>query len=75
MPSIDPNDLISISEAAREIGCSRKTLYKAIDDDRLNAVEVGGRKMLVRDDDFEAFEPKWRGQRVRRHQDDDSNSS
>ena len=45
-----PDDLTSFSDAAREIGCSRSTLYRAADDERLNDVEVGGRRMLVKDD-------------------------
>lgn len=75
MPSIDPSDLVSISNAAEKKNCSRTTIYRAIDDGRLTAVEVEDRKMLVRDDDFETFEPKWKGQRVRRHRDDDSDTS
>jgi excisionase family DNA binding protein len=75
MSSIDPSNLVSISDAAREKDCSRTTLYRAIDDGRLNAVEVGDRQMLIRDEDFKAFEPRWKGQRVRKHRDDDSDSS
>ena len=40
----------SLRGSAREIGCSRSTLYRAADDGRLNDVEVGGRRMLVKDD-------------------------
>ena len=75
MSSVDPSNLISISNAAEEKGCSRKTLYKAIRDGRLNGIEIDDRQMLIRDHAFEAFEPEWRGQRVRRHRDDDSDTS
>jgi excisionase family DNA binding protein len=75
MPSVNPSDLISISSAAEKKSCSRTTLYRAINDGRITAVEAAGRKMIVHDADFEGFEPRWRGQRVRRHRDDDSDSS
>lgn len=57
-------------ETATEIGdrdCGRNTLYRAVDDGRLNAVMVGDRKMLVQDDEYEAFEPKETGARVHRN--------
>ena len=59
------DDVISFSDAAREKGCSRATLYRAADDGRLNAVDVGGRRMLVQDEAWADFEPKLRGGRVR----------
>ena len=58
------DDVITFSDAAREIGCSRTTLYRAVDDGRLTAVEVGGRKMILKDDAWTAFEPKLTGGRV-----------
>ena len=75
MPSVDPSDLISISTAAETKNCSRTTIYRAIDDGRLTSVEAGGRQMVVRNAEFEDFTPQWKGQRVRRHRDDDSDSS
>ena len=68
---MDPDDLINFSDAAREIGCSRTTLYRAADDGRLNDVEVGGRRMLVKDDAGETFEPILTGARVRKLSDED----
>ncbi|PSQ96949.1 MAG: excisionase [Bacteroidetes bacterium SW_9_63_38] len=68
---MDPNDLISFSDAAREIGCSRTTLYRAADDGRLNDVEVGGRRMLLKDEAWEEFEPRLKGARVRKLSDED----
>lgn len=68
-----PDDLLSISDAAREIGCSRTTLYRAIGDGRLTGVEVGGRKMIVRDEAWEDFEPNPVGARAQKiEQEDDS---
>ena len=71
---MDPDDLISFSDAAREIGCSRTTLYRAADDGRLNDVEVGGRRMLLKDKAWEDFEPRLKGGRVRKLEQDDDTS-
>jgi excisionase family DNA binding protein len=71
---MDPDDLISFSDAAREIGCSRTTLYRAVDDGRLNDLEVGGRRMLVKDEAWEAFEPRLEGGRVRKLKQDEGTS-
>ena len=71
---MDPNDLISFSDAAREIGCSRTTLYRAADDGRLNDVEVGGRRMLLKDEAWADFEPRLKGGRVRKLEQDDDTS-
>jgi excisionase family DNA binding protein len=60
------DDVVTFSDAAREIGCSRTTLYRAVDDGRLTAVEVGGRKMILKDDAWEGFEPELKGARVRK---------
>jgi len=59
------DDVITFSDAARQIGCSRTTLYRAVDDGRLTAVEVGGRKMILKDEAWDVFEPKRIGGRVR----------
>ena len=71
---MDPDDLISFSDAAREIGCSRTTLYRAADDGRLNDVEVGGRRMLLKDKAWEDFEPRLKGGRVRKLEQDSDTS-
>lgn len=68
-----PSDLISFTDAAREIGCSRSTLYRAVEDGRLNDVEVSGRHMLVKDSAWEDFEPRLRGGRVRKMKENDKN--
>jgi excisionase family DNA binding protein len=71
---MDPDDLISFSDAAREIGCSRTTLYRAADDGRLNDVEVGGRRMLLKDEAWADFEPRLKGGRVRKLEQDNDTS-
>ena len=71
---MDPDDLISFSDAAREIGCSRTTLYRAANDGRLNDVEVGGRRMLLKDEAWEDFEPRLKGGRVRKLGQEDNTS-
>lgn len=58
------DDIITFSDAAREIGCSRTTLYRAVDDGRLHDVEVGGRRMILKDEAWEEFEPVLTGGRV-----------
>ncbi len=68
---MDPDDLISFSDAAREIGCSRTTLYRAAGDGRLNDVEVGGRRMLIKDEAWEDFEPNLTGARVQKRSDEE----
>ncbi|PQJ33603.1 hypothetical protein BSZ35_02415 [Salinibacter sp. 10B] len=70
MPSINTDDLITISAAAEQKGCSRTTLYRAISDGRLNAVEVGGRRMLLQDKSYRTFEPEWKGGRVQKLQEE-----
>jgi len=71
---MQPDDLLSISDAAREIGCSRTTLYRAIGDGRLTGVEVGGRKMIVRDEAWEDFEPNFVGARAQKIEQEDNTS-
>jgi excisionase family DNA binding protein len=74
MPKVDPEDLITISEAADKIGCSRTTIYRALDDGRLNGAEVGDRQMVVRDQAFEVFEPEFTGFRREKHEGDEPDS-
>ena len=73
---MQPDDLLSISDAARKIGCSRTTLYRAIDDGRLTGVEVGGRRMIVKDEAWVDFEPNLVGARAQKiEQDDDTDNN
>lgn len=71
---MQPDDLISFSDAARQIGCSRTTLYRAADDGRLNDVKVGGRRLLVKDVKWEDFEPVITGARAQMLEQDDETS-
>ena len=58
-------DVISFSQAAEQKSCSRATLYRAVDDGRLKDVVVGDRRMLIQDEKWEDFEPKFIGLRAR----------
>lgn len=55
---------ISITDAAKEKRCSRATLYRAAKEGRINAVQVAGRKLVVEDDTWAAFEPNRVGRRA-----------
>jgi excisionase family DNA binding protein len=72
---MDPDDLISFSDAAREIGCSRTTLYRAADDGRLNAIEVSGRRMLIKDEAWDEFEPNLVGARMEKLEEEDDDTT
>lgn len=67
MPDVE--DLITFTDAAGDKDCGRNTLYRAANDGRLTTVEVGDRKMLLMDEKYEEFEPKWAGQRARQSRD------
>lgn len=73
MPDVE--DLITFTEAAEDKDCGRNTLYRAVDDGRLNAVKVGDRKMLVMDEKYRQFQPKWTGARARRDQGEETSNS
>jgi len=68
---MQPDDLISISNAARKLDCGRATLYRAIEDGRLTGVEVDGRQMILEDEAWEDFEPNFVGRRVEKFEQDD----
>lgn len=68
---MDPDKVISFSDAAREIGCSRSTVYRAADDGRLNDVEIAGRRLILMDEAWEDFEPKVIGGRARKMENQD----
>lgn len=67
MPDI--SDVLSFTEAAEIKDCGRNTLYRAADDGRISTVEVGGRRMIVQDEDWEQFEPELTGHRARQQAD------
>jgi hypothetical protein len=70
MPGLD--DVISFTDAAEEKDCGRTTLWRAANDGRLNTVEVAGRRAIVKDDAYDAFEPEWTGRRAQDRQTDNS---
>jgi excisionase family DNA binding protein len=67
MPEFDPEDLITVSDAAEAKGCSRTTIYRALNDGRLNGVEVGDRQVVVRDAAFKDFKPEFTGFRKEKY--------
>lgn len=68
---MQPEDLLSVSSAARELDCGRATLYRALKDGRLTGVEVDGRQMILKDEAWEEFEPNFVGRRVEKFKQDD----
>lgn len=56
--------VISVTEAADQKNCGRATVYRALNDDRLSPIEIGGRKMVLKDKKYEDFCPRPRGTRV-----------
>jgi predicted site-specific integrase-resolvase len=71
----ETSDVISFSDAARKKGCSRATLYRAVDDGRLNGVQVSDRQMIVKDEKWTAFEPEFIGRRAQKLSDDNDSSN
>lgn len=71
---MQPDDLISISNAARELECGRATLYRAIEDGRLTGVEVDGRQMILKDEVWEDFEPNFVGRRAQKFEQEDDDT-
>jgi excisionase family DNA binding protein len=68
---MQPDDLISITNAARELECGRATLYRALKDGRLTGVEVEGRQMILKDEAWEDYEPNFVGRRAQKFDQDD----
>jgi len=69
--SMQPDDLISITNAARELECGRATLYRALEDGRLTSVEVEGRQMILKDEAWEDYEPNFVGRRAQKFDQND----
>lgn len=63
---LDISEVISFTDAAQVKQCGRNTLYRAVEDGRLNDVEVGSRRMLVKDEKWDAFEPESVGLRAQK---------
>ncbi|MCS3615879.1 hypothetical protein [Salinibacter ruber] len=68
----DVSKVISFTDAAEVKQCGRNTLYRAVEDGRLNDIEVGSRRMLVEDEKWDAFEPESVGLRAQKPNNEDS---
>lgn len=64
MPKPKPN-VVSFTAAAEEKDCHRSSLYRARDRGELTIVKVGNTSMILRNDAFEAWEPRGPGGRLR----------
>lgn len=53
---MNPEDYLTIVEAAKRLQISRAAVYHAIDAGKLTAAEIFGRKMLLRAE-VEAYQP------------------
>ena len=47
-PPPEPTTMLSIAEAARLLGCSRTTLYAALDSGQLDSRHIGRRRLVPR---------------------------
>ena len=65
--TMQPN-VLPISTAAEEKSCGRNTIYRAIDDGRLDTAEVGNRRMVLRNKKYRAFTPKNTGFRMQKQE-------
>lgn len=54
----DSNEFLSVRQAAEAKGCSRQTIYNAIERGDLNGSRVGTYRVVLRDDAFERWEVK-----------------
>lgn len=59
----EPN-VITVAEAATEKGCSRRTLYVALDRGDLNESRIGRARLIFKDEVYRAWQPLDRGRRV-----------
>lgn len=60
----DDLPIIAIQDAAREKGCHRTTIHRAIERGDLNVTEFGGRRVVVKDDAWEEWQPTETGGRI-----------
>jgi excisionase family DNA binding protein len=63
---MQPN-VTTFTEAAEEKNCGRATLYRAVEEGRLNTAKVGQRDMILRDEKYQQFEPHNTGTRAARN--------
>jgi excisionase family DNA binding protein len=60
---MEPN-VISITGAARAKGCHRTTIHRALERGELTAVELGGRRAILKDEVWGAWAPADTGMRL-----------
>ena len=68
--AMKPN-VTTFSVAAEEKGCGRATIYRAVEDGRLNTAKIGKRNMILRDEKYEQFTPKNTGFRKQKQANND----
>lgn len=56
MVKIDPEDLLTVTQAAEERGTTRQAINHLIRQGKLKAVEIAGKRFVSRQE-LEAFEP------------------
>jgi excisionase family DNA binding protein len=61
--TVEPN-VLPASEAARRKGCTAQTIYNAIERGNLNAIRMGGNRLVVKDDKYAAYEVQETGGRL-----------
>jgi hypothetical protein len=60
---MEPN-VIGITGAARAKGVHRTTIHRALEREELHAVEIGGRRAILKDEAWEAWTPAEKGLRA-----------
>ena len=72
-----PN-VLPVTEAARDKGCTPQAIYNAIDRGDLNGLRMGNHRLVMRDDTYQSFEIMETGgrchQSYRKHEKQTSNS-
>lgn len=59
----DLSAYVSVSEAARLIGCTNKRVYQYIEEGRISAQRISRRMLVLRRDEVQQFQPGPSGQR------------
>lgn|GEM_PF-5388214 len=58
-----PN-VITATEAAREKGCNRRTIYEAANRGELGDARIGRSRLIFKDGRYDEWQPQERGRRV-----------
>jgi excisionase family DNA binding protein len=53
---MNPQKYVTVTEAAKIKECTRSTIYKFIHDGEINICEIGGRGLVVVDEQFQRLE-------------------